>query len=84
MGSYFSGYRNFVFPGLMAGWLSLLVVPLLFWSIFWTGWALWRAAKDDNKVWFVILLLVHTMGILDIIYIFAISKKQEKPAKKKK
>jgi hypothetical protein len=39
------------------------------------GWALWRAAKEDSKVWFIVLLLVHTMGILDIIYIFLISKK---------
>jgi hypothetical protein len=46
------------------------------------GWALWRAAKDDSKVWFIILLLVHTMGILDIIYIFVISKKTGRKGKK--
>jgi hypothetical protein len=47
------------------------------------GWALWKAAKADSKVWFIVLLLVHTMGILDIIYIFIISKKSDKKRKKK-
>ena len=63
-----------LFPGILTGWLSALIIPMAIWSIFWMGWALWRAAKDDSKVWFIILLLVHTMGILDIIYIFLVSK----------
>jgi hypothetical protein len=59
----------------------------MFWSLFWMGLALWKAAKSDSKVWFVILLLVHTCGILDILYIFVFSKmngpKKVKSAKKK-
>ena len=46
--------------------------------------ALWKAAKNDDKVWFVILLLVHTMGILDILYIFVFSKMKFKKTKNKK
>jgi methionyl-tRNA synthetase len=74
---------NYLFPGFLAGWLSVLIIPLALWSIFWMCWALWRAAKDDSKVWFIILLLVHTMGILDIIYIFLISKNGYKKGKRK-
>ncbi|MCX6705313.1 MAG: DUF5652 family protein [Candidatus Woesebacteria bacterium] len=74
---------NLLFPGILAGWLSVLLIPIAIWSVFWMGWALWRAAKADSKVWFIILLLVHTMGILDIIYIFLISKKSWKKAKRK-
>jgi len=70
------------FPGILAGWLSAFLIPVALWSVFWMGWALWRAAKDDSKVWFIILLLVHTLGILDIIYIFFISKKSGKKGKK--
>ncbi len=75
MYNYWNGYGNAFLPGILTGWLSVLIIPVAFWSLFWMGWALWRAAKDDSKIWFIILLLVHTVGILDIIYIFLISKK---------
>ncbi len=45
------------------------------WIIPWKGVALWRAARNRSVAWFVILLLVNTVGILDIIYIFAFSNK---------
>lgn len=83
MYNYWNGYGNAFLPGILTGWLSVLIIPIAFWSLSWMGWALWRAAKDDNKIWFIILLLVHTMGILDIIYIFLISKKGEGKRKKK-
>ena len=52
-------------------WLVLL---LQLWSIPWKGLALWTAAQREEKIWFVLLLLIQTVGILDIIYIFAIAK----------
>ena len=82
MNNYWTGYGTSLVPGILAGWLSILLIPISLWSLFWMGWALWRAAKNDSKIWFVILLLVHTLGIIDIIYIFLISKKTAKKAKK--
>lgn len=73
---------NLLFPGILAGWLSVLLIPIAIWSVFWMGWGLWRAAKENSKVWFIILLLVHTVGILDIIYIFLISKKSGRKGRK--
>jgi methionyl-tRNA synthetase len=52
-------------------WLFILSLA---WSLSWKGWALWIAAKLDQKVWFVVLLVVNTLGILDIFYIFYFSK----------
>ena len=51
-------------------------VPLIVWTLFWKGCALWFAVKNDKKWWFVILLILNTAGILEIIYIFAIAKKK--------
>ncbi len=53
-------------------WFFWLI--LLAWSLVWKGWALWRAAKLDQKVWFVVFLIVNTLGILEIFYIFYFSK----------
>lgn len=53
-----------------------LWILLFAWSLGWKGWALWRAAKLDQKVWFVVFLLVNTLGILEIFYLFYFSKRQ--------
>ena len=49
------------------------IIILVLWSLLWTGLALWRAAKRGEKLWFIIFLLVHTAGILEIIYIFLVT-----------
>ena len=51
-----------------------LVIVLVLWVIPWKGVALWRAAQRKEKIWFIILLVVNTLGILEIIYIFGFSK----------
>lgn len=42
---------------------------LLAWSLFWKGWALWRAARLKHLGWYIVLLVVNLVGILEIIYI---------------
>lgn len=46
------------------------VIPLLLWGLFWKGWALWKSAGNKHLVWFVLLLVVNTVGLLEIGYIF--------------
>jgi hypothetical protein len=49
----------------------------------WKGWALWIAARREQKVWFVALLILNTIGILEIFYIFYFSKQPKVVAAKK-
>jgi hypothetical protein len=72
-------YDSYV-QSFLPGFLTTFLIPLMIWSIFWKGWALWRAAKNDSKPWFVALLIVNTLGILEILYIFVFGKK---PLRKK-
>lgn len=53
-----------------------LVVVAGLWTLPWTGVALWKAARRGDKGWFVALLLLQTVGILEILYIFVFSKKK--------
>ena len=58
------------------GWFIFIVLPLIMiWSLVWKGMALWRAAKNNSLPWFVVLLLVNTLGILEILYLFVFGKK---------
>jgi methionyl-tRNA synthetase len=47
---------------------------LVLWSIFWKGLALWHSGRRGQPWWFVILLIVNTVGLLEIIYLFLILK----------
>lgn len=55
-----------------------IIFALALWTIPWKGWALWKAAKNDDKPWFVVLLIVNTLAILEIFYIFIFSKRKAK------
>ncbi|MCL4363621.1 DUF5652 family protein [Patescibacteria group bacterium] len=57
----------------------LLSAVFLVWSFYWKGRALWKAAKNNSLAWFVVLLVVNTVGILEILYIYVFGKSQ-KPA----
>jgi len=50
----------------------------MIWVLPWKGYALWTAAKRGHKLWFVAILVLNTLAILDIIYLFVIAKKTGK------
>lgn len=67
-----AGYGAAIFVG---------VLVLTIWNLYWKACGLWRAARQESKPWFIVLLLINTVGILEIIYLYVISKKRtSKPA----
>lgn len=71
--------------------IPILVVVIIIaiigiWTIAWKGIALWKSARKNQLTWFIILLLVNTIGILEILYIYVFSemKFDEKPRKIRK
>lgn len=55
-----------------------LIIILAIWSFIWKGIALWKAARKGSPVWFVILLITNTAGILDILYVYIFSNKRKR------
>ncbi|XKT75329.1 MAG: DUF5652 family protein [Patescibacteria group bacterium UBA2103] len=55
---------------------ALGIVAILLWSLVWKGLALWAAARNGHKVWFIALLVLNTVGILEIIYYLFFRKKE--------
>jgi hypothetical protein len=60
-------------------WFSIIAV---LWALPWKGVALWRSARRNHIGWFIVLLIVNTLAILDILYIFIFSKMGEKKEEK--
>jgi hypothetical protein len=56
------------------GFFGPALLVLVLWSLFWKGLALWHAGRRGQPWWFVILLVVNTVGLLEIIYLFAVLK----------
>lgn len=38
------------------------------------GFALWRAGRNNDKGWFITLMIVNTLGILEVIYLVTSAK----------
>ena len=59
-----------------APWQNVAIYTLYIWSLIWKGFALWRAAHQRQRNWFVVILVLNTIGILEIVYLFRFSKKR--------
>jgi hypothetical protein len=53
--------------------IPLVFVPfiliLIVWELIIKGYALWYSARGHQKVWFIVFLVLHTAGILEVIYL---------------
>lgn len=64
-------------PEGLVGFLPIILMVLMVWVLFWKGLALWKSARLNQKYWFTALLVINTLGILEILYIFVFSRKSE-------
>ena len=56
--------------------IAIAFFALMIWSVVWKGIALWKAARWGDTYWFIALLAINTVGILEILYIYIFSKKK--------
>lgn len=51
----------------------LALIPVIVIAALWTvaikGYALWHAARNTQKWWFIALLVINTVGILEVVYL---------------
>lgn len=48
------------------------------------GYALWHAARNSQKWWFIALIIIHSLGILPLVYLLFFKPKESSPARKHK
>ena len=63
---------------------SLLMFVGIIWSLAWKGVALWRSARRNDVWWFIAIMIVNTLGILEIIYIVFFSERAQSPLRNNK
>jgi len=52
-----------------------VLIPFMLWSLVWKGLALWKAANKQQLLWFVLLLTLNTLSILEITYLLYFHRK---------
>ena len=53
---------------------SGFLVAMVLWSYPWKGFALWRAARNRQPIWFIAMLIINSLAIIEITYLFYFSK----------
>lgn len=51
------------------GIFSILVIVLGVWEAVWTLLGLWFAARQNQKIWFLLMGILQVVGIIEIIYL---------------
>jgi hypothetical protein len=72
---YFSiaGMNSAPTPGMKTAFLVIIAIAAI-WSLIWKGFALWHSARNHQKVWYVALLIINSLGILEILYLLFFRK----------
>lgn len=58
-----------------------VLIIFLVWSVVIKGYALWFAARNGQKAWFVFLLVVNLVGIPELVYLIWFRKSGSGEAK---
>lgn len=84
MSSNFNPFAFFGFLGFLGVFAISLIALLMIVVIVLKGYALWNAAKRDEKGWFIALLIINTLGILELCYLYFVVGKWNSPKIDKK
>lgn len=60
-----------IFNG-VGGHIAMYVLLLALLAL--NGYALWKAAQDNQRNWFIVLLVVHGTVVLEVAYLFFFAK----------
>jgi len=74
--------------------LIALLIVIMIWAAIWKAIALWKSARNHQVVWFIVIAVFNTIGLLEIIYLAFFQRnrneampviiKEKKPVRKKK
>lgn len=67
----------FTNPGANGGFAVILTI-LVLWTIPWKALALWRSARHGQKWWFIVFMIINTVGLLEIFYLLILPKLRRK------
>ncbi len=55
--------------------LKIVLIVVSIWAIPWKIYGAWLAARHENRKWFLAIIILNTLSILELYYIFFVLKK---------
>lgn len=52
------------------------LIPVIIWELIWKGIALWKCGRNNQIKWFIVILVLNTMGLLPITYLIWFQKRK--------
>ncbi len=65
------------FPATFPGYYWILILLLILWDGTWRIIAMWKAARANKLGWFIALGIISSIGILPIIDLLVVHKKEQ-------
>ncbi|MEO5635271.1 MAG: DUF5652 family protein [Candidatus Paceibacterota bacterium] len=65
-------------PFFISAFINIFVIVVTLVTTPLKVYAVWLASKNNHKKWFVALIILNTIGILELVYIFHVLKKSWK------
>lgn len=63
--------------------VGTIIILLFIWDLYWRGIALWKAARNKDVRWFIALLIINSVGILPLLYLYVFGQSKKLQSKKK-
>ena len=60
------------------GMPMFVIVLLVLWEIIWKGIWMWHVARKGQQSWFIFILILNTLGILPILYLYVFGGMKKK------
>lgn len=57
--------------------IKIILGIFVFMELILKGFALWRAARRGDKVWYIAILIFNTLGLLPLVYLIITRKKDD-------
>jgi hypothetical protein len=61
----------------ISGALFAAFIALIIWEMVWKAIALWKCGRNNQLIWFILILVLNTAGILPIIYLLFLQDRKK-------
>ena len=55
--------------------LIVFIIVITVWELVWKLIGMWKAGKNNQLTWFIVMGLINSVGIIPIVYIIFFQKK---------
>lgn len=62
----------------------VLLGIIAIWELVWKGIGMWKSARNKEILWFLAILIINSVGILPLIYLFFFDKSTKPQVSKRK